>query len=108
MRCPKVGRSRDSGQVDDRAALVGGLQVSRGERKAFEVFVGDVLLDEGGAALLEANVLFEQLSEPLENFRLDASGLDPTPKLPHKQTNGRMLYCDLRQEGGSAVTAVGE
>ena len=98
-----------AGQVDDRAALVGGLQGSRGERKAFEVFLGDDLLDEWEEpALLEANVLFEQLSEPIENFRLDASSLDRTPELPHERTNGRMLHCDLRQEGGSAVTAVSE
>lgn len=66
-----------AGQVDDRAALVDGLQGSRGECKAFEVFVGDDLLDEWEElALLEANVLFEQLSEPIENFRLDAPSLN--------------------------------
>ena len=53
-------------------------------------------------------MLFEQLSEPIENFGLDAPSLDRTPKLPHERTNGRMLHCDLRQEGGRAVTAVSE
>jgi hypothetical protein len=74
---PQWAAPLPAGQVDDRAALVDGLQGSRGECKAFEVFVGDDLLDEWEElALLEPNVLFEQLSEPIENFRLDAPSLN--------------------------------